>query len=195
MKLIICIILSLGPLSAWAYAADVNPGELGRSAWSPYWAGGLIGVLAWFTFYFSGKPVGASSAFATAAGLIGKAFAPTRIRKLKYYTDNPPKADWELLFVGAAVLGAFLAASHGGELTQRWLPPVWVERFGESSLGLRAIIGFVGGALMALGARMADGCTSGHGISGALQLNLGSWLALICFFVGGVIVANLMFRL
>ena len=48
---------------------------------------------------------------------------------------------------------------------------------------------------MAFGARLAGGCTSGHGISGTLQLNVASWIAVICFFIGGAIVANLMFRI
>jgi uncharacterized membrane protein YedE/YeeE len=46
---------------------------------------------------------------------------------------------------------------------------------------------------MAFGARMAGGCTSGHGISGALQLSVGSWIALAGFFVGGIITAMLLF--
>ena len=41
----------------------------------------------------------------------------------------------------------------------------------------------------------AGGCTSGHGISGTLQLNVASWIAVICFFVGGAVVANLMYRI
>lgn len=41
-------------------------------------------------------------------------------------------------------------------------------------------------SLMAFGARFAGGCTSGHGISGALQLNVGSWIAVVCFFIGGI---------
>ncbi len=48
---------------------------------------------------------------------------------------------------------------------------------------------------MAFGARLAGGCTSGHGISGALQLSLGSWIALVGFFVGGVPTAMLLFYL
>jgi hypothetical protein len=48
---------------------------------------------------------------------------------------------------------------------------------------------FLGGTLVALGARIAGGCTSGHGISGALQLSVGSWIALLCFFIGGIGVA------
>jgi len=68
-------------------------------------------------------------------------------------------------------------------------------KFGASSLPLRGAAGFAGGILMAFGARMAGGCTSGHGISGTLQLNVASWIAVICFFIGGVALANLIFRL
>jgi uncharacterized membrane protein YedE/YeeE len=102
--------------------------------------------------------------------------------------------DWELIFVGATIVGGLLAAWHGGELSQRWLPPMWADRFGENSLWLRGIAALLGGVLMSFGARMAGGCTSGHGISGAAQLNVASWIALICFFIGGVTVANILFR-
>ena len=67
-------------------------------------------------------------------------------------------------------------------------------KFGADSLPLRAAAAFGGGVLMAFGARMAGGCTSGHGISGTLQLNVASWIAVIFFFIGGVILANLIFR-
>ena len=46
---------------------------------------------------------------------------------------------------------------------------------------------------MAFGARLAGGCTSGHGISGALQLSVGSWIALACFFAGGSLIAQVMY--
>jgi uncharacterized protein len=186
-------LLTMGTAHALGETPDARnyPGP----AWSPYLAGGLIGVLAWFTMLFSNKPVGASSAYATAAGLLGKAAAPRHTKSWKYYQDNPPKVDWELVFLAAVILGAFLAAWHGGELTQRWLPSFWEARFGEGSIALRAIVAFVGGVLMAFGARMAGGCTSGHGISGTLQLNVASWIALICFFIGGALVANLIYRL
>ena len=55
---------------------------------------------------------------------------------------------------------------------------------------LRLLAAFVGGLLMAFGARLAGGCTSGHGISGTLQLSVGSWIAVICFFIGGIAVAT-----
>jgi rhodanese-related sulfurtransferase len=68
------------------------------------------------------------------------------------------------------------------------------EGFGDS-IALRAVIAFGGGILMAFGARLAGGCTSGHGISGTLQLNLASWIAVVCFFTGGIAVAMLLFKL
>jgi len=47
--------------------------------------------------------------------------------------------------------------------------------------------------LMAVGSRLAGGCTSGHGISGTLQLNAGSWLAVIFMFIGGIATAMLLY--
>ena len=48
---------------------------------------------------------------------------------------------------------------------------------------------------LAFGARLAGGCTSGHGISGTMQLNVASWIAVICFFIGGIAVAMTLFKL
>ena len=58
---------------------------------------------------------------------------------------------------------------------------------------LRLTVALTGGILMGLGARWADGCTSGHGISGTLQLSLASWIAVICFFAAGIIAAGLIY--
>ena len=35
------------------------------------------------------------------------------------------------------------------------------------------------GLLVGVGTRLGNGCTSGHGISGTLQLSVGSWIAVI----------------
>ena len=43
------------------------------------------------------------------------------------------------------------------------------------------------------GARLADGCPSGHGLSGTLQLAASGYVALVCFFVGGLVVARLLY--
>lgn len=185
----------VSPILAAAPSAGTDPLSYSGPAWSPYVVGALIGVLVWLTFLLSDKPVGASTAYARVAGLIGMLFAPRHTESLKYFQDTKPKIDWEVMFVVGAIGGAFLAAWHGSELTGEWLPPMWEARFGASSLPLRLAITFAGGAFMAFGARMAGGCTSGHGISGALQLSVGSWVALVCFFIGGMAVANPMYRL
>ena len=178
--------------------AEVPPGTNALAypgpAWSPYLVGALIGVLSMATFYFSKKPLGASTAYARLAGLFGKAVAPRHTESLKYYQDFKPRVDWEVMLLAGVVGGAFLAAWLGGELTGEWLPAMWAARFGHESLALRLALAFAGGGLMAFGARMAGGCTSGHGISGTLQLSVGSWIAVICFFVGGIATAFLMFR-
>ena len=46
----------------------------------------------------------------------------------------------------------------------------------------------VGGFFVGFGARYADGCTSGHAISGLANLEFSSLVAVIGFFVGGLLV-------
>lgn len=185
------LLITATPLGALAQEG-VDPGTTGP-AWSPYVVGALIGLLSMFTFYFSDKPIGASTAYARVAGLIGQLVARRHTDALHFYAEKKaPKIGWEVMLVIGIVIGAFLAAWTGGEVTGRWLPPMWVARFGES-VWLRLVVGFLGGGVMAFGARIAGGCTSGHGISGALQLSVGSWIALAGFFVGGVITAMLLF--
>jgi len=43
------------------------------------------------------------------------------------------------------------------------------------------------------GARLAQGCTSGHGISGSLQLAVSSWVFVGAFFAVGLATALLLF--
>jgi uncharacterized membrane protein YedE/YeeE len=45
----------------------------------------------------------------------------------------------------------------------------------------------VGGFLVGFGSRYADGCTSGHAIMGLSLLSPASLVAVIGFFVGGII--------
>ena len=182
------------PALALAESGGTGPQTYSGPAWSPYLVGALIGVLSMLTFYFSDKPLGASTAYARLAGMVGKVVAPRHAEELKYYRDTKPKVDWEVMLLLGVIVGAFVAAWSGGELTGEWLPPMWEARFGTDSLGLRLVVALAGGVLMAFGARLAGGCTSGHGISGTLQLAVGSWIAVICFFVGGIATAMLMFR-
>ena len=178
---------------ASAASASVDALDYPGAAWSPYVAGVLIGLLVLVMMVVAGKKLGASSGYASFAGLLGKAIAPRRTERLRYFRDNPPKVDWSTVFVPAIVIGAFVAAWSGGELTGRFIPPLWAERFGGDTFVGRTAAAFAGGVLIAFGARLAGGCTSGHGISGTLQASAGSWVSVLCFFVGGVIAAWLLY--
>ena len=197
-RLLIAAALLLG-LPAAGFGQGVrelpSPYPYPEPAWSPYLAGALIGLLTLLTLSFSKKPVGASSAYSDLAGMIGRVAAPRHIASLKYYQEHKPAVSWTFLFVIGAIGGSFLAAWSGGELTGTYLQDLWVARFGPDSYLLRTLLAFAGGALMAFGARMAGGCTSGHGISGTLQLAVGSWVAVVCFFIGGIVTAMLLYRL
>ena len=161
-------------------------------AWNPYLVGALIGVLSMATFYFSNKPLGVSTAFARLAGLMGYLVSRKHTDSLKFYQEKVPRIEWEVMLAFGVVLGAFFAALSGGEFIVSMVPPQWEAHFGNS-VALRLSVAFVGGVIMAFGARLAGGCTSGHGISGALQLSVGSWIALACFFVGGALTAKVMY--
>lgn len=161
-------------------------------AWNPYLVGALIGVLSMATFYFSNKPLGVSTAFARMAGLLGYLVSRKHTDSLKFYQDKVPKIEWEVMLAFGIVLGAWFAAWSGGEFRATAIPPLWEAHFGNS-VSLRLAVAFAGGVIMAFGARLAGGCTSGHGISGALQLSVGSWIALACFFVGGALTAQVMY--
>jgi uncharacterized protein len=180
--------------AATAAGASVDALDYPGSAWSPYLVGAGIGVLSWLTFYFSNESIGASSFYAQLAGFLGKLIAPRRTASLAYFEDKPPQVGWGFVFVVAIIAGGAIAALTGGEFANEWLSPMWVARFGDN-VALRAAVAFAGGMLMAFGARLAGGCTSGHGISGTLQLNAASWITVICIFVGGVAVALPLFNL
>jgi hypothetical protein len=180
------------PVVGQLVAADYDFPE---PAWSPYLVGALIGVLVICTLVLAGKKIGASSAYSDAAGMIGRLLAPRHIGSIPYYRNHKPMIGWTFMIVIGAIIGSFLAAWTGGELNGLFLQDLWIARFGDDSHLLRGFVAILGGGLMAYGARMAGGCTSGHGISGTLQLAVGSWIAVICFFVGGIVTAMLMYRI
>jgi uncharacterized protein len=166
--------------------------NVSSGAWNPYLVGALIGVLSMATFYFSNKPLGVSTAYARIAGLLGYLVSRPHTDSLKFYQTKTPKVDWEVMLLLGVVPGGFIAAMSGGEFHASAIPSMWASHFG-TELSLRLGAAFLGGVVMAFGARLAGGCTSGHGISGTLQLSVGSWIALAAFFAGGAITAKVMY--
>lgn len=158
--------------------------------WSPYLSGIGIGILSWLTFLLSNKAIGVSTAYARTSGMIDEWIEGPRVEEKAYYKEYAPKVDWEWMLVAGLFVGAFISAYLSGDFKIEVVPPLWETYFGHTPF-LRLLVTFVGGAILGIGARWADGCTSGHGISGTLQLVVSSWIAVICFFVGGVITAHL----
>ncbi len=161
--------------------------------WSPYMVGIGIGILSWFAFLLSDKPIGCSTAYARTSGMLERLVRGDRVLKKEYYQKFAPVVDWEWMLVVGVVIGAFISAWLSGAFHVLWVPSTWAASFGTSPV-LRWLVALIGGVLMGLGARWAGGCTSGHGISGTLQLAVSSWLAAICFFIGGIAAAMLIFH-
>ncbi|MBM9604922.1 YeeE/YedE thiosulfate transporter family protein [Desulfopila inferna] len=164
------------------------------SAWSPYLVGVGIGILSWLAFLLSNHPIGVSTAFAKSAGMIEVALRGPKVRKKLYYQEKTPRIDWEWMLVLGLFLGAYTAAWLSGDINWKWVPGMWEETFGSNIL-LRLSVALFGGICVGFGARWGSGCTSGHGISGTMQLVLSSWIAVFCFFFGGVAVAFLLYRI
>ncbi|MBN2070464.1 MAG: YeeE/YedE family protein [Candidatus Krumholzibacteriota bacterium] len=167
---------------------------LTETRWSPYAVGIGIGVLSWLTFVISKKPVGCSTAFARTSGMIEKVFRGEKVEQKLYYQEVKPVIDWEWMLVLGIVFGAFLSSLLSGDFQLRWVPSRWISVFGPAPVP-RVIMAVIGGIFLGFGARWAGGCTSGHGISGTLQLALSSWISAVCFFVGGIAAAFLLFNL
>jgi len=164
----------------------------GMKRWSPYVAGMGIGILSWFTFLLSDNTLGASGSYATTAGMIERILRGSKVKQKTYYREHPPEIGWGWMLLVGIVVGAFISAKLSGDFHMEIVPSFWESIVGESVL-LRVLVAFLGGLLLGIGSRWADGCTSGHGISGTLQLVVSSWLAVICFFVGGVGTALIIF--
>ena len=161
--------------------------------WSPYAVGIGIGILSWLTFWLSDKPIGCSTAFSRTSGMIERLFRGRRVLDKPYYRKFRPEVDWEWMLVLGIVLGAFVSSKLSGDFRIAWVPETWKAAFGAAPLP-RVLTAVAGGALLGFGARWAGGCTSGHGISGTLQLAVSSWLAALSFFAGGIAAAAILFR-
>jgi uncharacterized membrane protein YedE/YeeE len=170
---------------------------LSRKSWSPYVAGALIGVLSWFAFASVDKPIGITTAFEHTAALAERAVVPELEQKNEYFAakqaeGNSPKIGWEWMLVVGVFFGALLSAGLSGDRSPVTVPPLWECRFGPSK-PRRLIAAFLSAALMMFGARLAQGCTSGHGISGTLQLSVSSWLFISVAFGVAIATALLMY--
>lgn len=182
--------------------------ELLSRPW-PWWvAGPLIGLVVPLLLWAGGE-------FGVSSNLrhICAAALPTRNSFFAY--DWRSKGLWNLTFALGVIIGGFVA----GTFLASPDPVVAVSAATTSDLqalgltdfqglappevfswaGLATVPGFVmlviGGLLVGFGARYAGGCTSGHAISGLANLQLPSLVAVIGFFVGGLVATHFLLPL
>jgi len=173
--------------------------EIITQTWAWWFSGTMIAVIMFLLLYF-GQSFGFSSNLRTicAAAGLGK--------KAKFFEFNWKSQTWNLVFLVGAIAGGFLAkqflsidaALNISQATIADLsklgiaPPVSLQP--TELFGLEAILsikGFLvlamGGLMVGFGSRYAGGCTSGHAISGLSDLQLPSLIAVVGFFIGGLV--------
>ncbi|MGB4846765.1 MAG: YeeE/YedE thiosulfate transporter family protein [Saprospiraceae bacterium] len=175
-----------------------------------HWAfSGFMIAMVMFLLLYSGRTFGVSSSFDALCTLAGAG------KKIKYFEgDWRPKA-WMLVFLlgtvgGAAIATVWMQSPQPVQISQatrddlsalgihapttleegRGYVPEEIFTF-RSLLTLRGfILLIVGGFVIGFGTRWAGGCTSGHAISGLSNLQLPSLIAVIGFFIGGLIMTH-----
>ncbi len=187
--------------------------ELLRHPWPWYISGPLIGLTVPTLLLLGNKVFGISSNLRHLCAIFSATALPER-RRPTFFSYDWRTGRWNLVFALGIVLGGFI----GGVLlanpeplevaasTQRDLAALGVTTdgtlaptalFGWHSLfswrGLVILVG--GGFLVGFGTRYAGGCTSGHTISGLSNLQLPSLVAVIGFFIGGLIGTHLLLPL
>jgi len=168
---------------------------LSKKSYSPFIVGGGIGVLSWITIYFMGKTLGTTTSFMKIVAAIYSIIAPTHTANSEYLSSllSTPIIFWQTTLVLFAFFGAMVSAKLSKTETKDFVPSLWKKNFG-SSVSKRRFWSIVGGVLLAIGARIAGGCTSGHGISGGLKLAISGWIFVAALFSAAIITAKLIYR-
>jgi uncharacterized membrane protein YedE/YeeE len=167
--------------------------------WSWWFSGTMIAGIMFFLLYF-GQSFGFSANLRTicAAAGLGK--------KTKFFDFNWKTQTWNLVFLVGAIIGGIIAKQFLSSGSPVDISPETINDL--SKLGISApvslqptelfsleailsIKGFLvlafGGLMVGFGSRYAGGCTSGHAISGLSDLQLPSLIAVIGFFIGGLV--------
>lgn len=163
------------------------PSQLPKPFWNPLLAGLALGVVLLATFLVTGHGLGATG-FTTRVSAWLASGVPRLTGPDSYLgpiAEDGIFSAWITWQVIGVVIGAFFAA----RLAHRYR----VQIDGSKTLGTprRMVTAFVGGLLAGLGARIAAGCTSGMGLSGAATLSIAGFTFLVAFFAVGLISSRL----
>lgn len=175
-----------------------------QQPFSWYVAGPLIAINLFLLFYF-GQRFGISTGMKTVCALLGVG------NKFKFFNYNWKEDSWLLMYIAGTIIGGYIAFQffNAGapvivsEKTATALQQLHIaanqsfepaEIFSlQNVFTLKGILILVsGGFLIGFGTRWANGCTSGHAIAGLSDFQLPSLVAVIGFFIGGLIMTHLL---
>jgi hypothetical protein len=143
--------------------------------WQHYLLGGLsIGAGTALLFVLTGRIGGMSTVFSSTWSFVVQ-------RPFFQQTRFVSSRGWRLVYAAGLVLGALL----------------WWQGFADGAAQSTSVPGWqllLGGFLVGYGARLGNGCTSGHGICGLGSLQWPSLMAVLTFMATAFITANLMAR-
>lgn len=151
--------------------------------------GALIGILNALitTKFLANRPIGASTSYPYVASHI------FNLTNFPYYKIINQEGKWEFYFLLGTFTGALISAFLFKNFKVKYVPKLWIKMKGDSKIK-RLLWAFVGGFLLILGARLADGCTSGHILSGGMELAISSLVFAILVFISFIITANLFYK-
>lgn len=176
--------------------------------WPWYISGPLI-ALVMIALVFFGKTFGMSSNLRTLCTLGGAG------KHVPFFKINWKDYAWNLCVAIGGILGGYIAVNFLSNNSITDLDPnlatklitmgfnnpgtnlIPQEIYGFEAIttlkGLSILI--IGGLLVGFGTRYAGGCSSGHGITGLSSLQKASFIAVLGFFIGGVIMTHLILPL
>ncbi len=163
-----------------------------RKTWSPYAVGAAIGGVETVAMLTAKKPLGITTVFEDMAVVAAEKIAPETLNvdRFKKESGRTPQIDWQTGLVAGVVLGSLLSSAISEDPKPSLLSK-WRRRTRATPTQSYATAA-AGGALMMFGARMAKGCTSGHGISGTMQFSAASWAFAPIMFVAATAVSNIL---
>lgn len=144
--------------------------------WIHFLVGGLaIGAAVALLFVTTGLIGGMSTVFSSTWSYVSRA---PFFQQQRFLTSR----HWRLVFAAGLIVGAFT-----------WWAIARPQRDFVTEIPRWRLL--VGGLLVGYGARLSNGCTSGHGICGLGSLQLPSFLAVLTFLATAMITAQAAFRL
>jgi len=159
-----------------------------RIYWNPYFGGFLLGLILLFSFYMSGRGVGASGGIKSAVVATVNAVAPTHAENSAYFSkflkgDKSPLNTWLVFQMLGVIAGAFFSGAINNRLKIR------VQHSPKISPKTRLWFALLGGFLFGGGAQLARGCTSGGALSGFAANSLGGLIIMVSIFGSGYLFA------